>query len=131
MPDTDRSPFTLWLDDHRDGALTDEITAALADVTAAVAQFGKPGSVTITLKIEPKGRAVAVADDVKVKAPAADRIGDIYFPDADGNLHRDDPAQQRLPLSELDGLGGLRVVNFDTGEITSNTIPTSSTGEQQ
>jgi len=96
-------PFNGFLADQRGGALHAELTERLAEVTAAVIEHGKAGSLTLTIKIsQQKGaeRAVIVADDLKVKVPAPERGESLFFADEDGNLSRRDPRQPALPLSE-------------------------------
>lgn len=114
--------FIEWIEQHRDGALDDELTDAMAKVVAACREVGKAGSVTLTITVAPEGRTVVVGDRVAVKAPEARRLPEIYFPDADGGLHRDDPYQQRLPLEQPSTvpLGELRVVDTTTGEIRTS-----------
>jgi hypothetical protein len=111
--------FIEWLEDHRGGLLDAELTDALAEVVAAVSRYGKTGSVTLTINVAQEGRTIVVSDRVARKAPEESRMPAIYFADAEGGLHRDDPYQQRLPLEQTPTipLGELRVVDTTTGEI--------------
>jgi len=87
---------------HRGGSIISEISAQLKQVTAAVQLTGKGGSVTLTMKINPasKGDASTLVFLPKVKAdvPEPEAAGSIFYADADFNLVREDPNQQRLDL---------------------------------
>jgi hypothetical protein len=65
-----------------------------------VREHGKTATLTLTIKISPAkyDGAVEVSDDVKVKLPEADRDAGLFYPDAHGNLNRNDPRQPELPL---------------------------------
>lgn len=116
--DEERSPFVTWLEEQRQGALLIELDQAFLDLNLDVANIGKAGTLTLTVKVEQKGATLVVVDDVKAKPPRPDRGADIFFTDAKGELHRQDPAQQRLNLSAVLPIGErLRVVNHDTGEV--------------
>lgn len=98
-----RRLFATWLQEQRNGGLHHELTEGLAEVTTAVQDLQKAGSLTLTLKIVPAGKeqqAVIIADDVKVKAPAA-RGSSMFFTDPHGNLYRRDPRQPELPLRDV------------------------------
>ena len=47
------------------------------------------------------GRTVAVGGRVTVKAPKPDPELGVYYPDHAGELHRDDPYQDRLPGTQV------------------------------
>jgi hypothetical protein len=51
----DARPFTGFLQEQRRGALHQELSEILAETVAAVTEHGKPGTVTLTLKIKPAG----------------------------------------------------------------------------
>ena len=75
----------------------------LAEVVTAVQEVGKPGEVTLQLKIKPNGHhGVAVEDTVKAEIPEAPRGQTLFFTDANGGLHRRDPRQQDLPLRQVE-----------------------------
>jgi hypothetical protein len=98
MPDQ----FHHWLAEHRFGRASAEWYEAMAAVVQAVHETKKPGSLTIKIKVEPKGRTVMLTDTVDAKVPDFDREVTIYYPDAAGGLHREDPAQGRLAVDDLD-----------------------------
>lgn len=90
-----------------------EATDGFHEVIAAVAETGKSGSVTITLKVEPDKKAEGifrVTDSVKVTIPQFDRATNIYFRDSTGNLTRNNPNQPEIE--------GLRDVSAPVTPIT-------------
>lgn len=91
--------FSEFVAAHRRGELDLELAAALAEVTTAVHDLGKPGTVTLKIAVKPgggRGRTVQVVDAVTVKAPEADREVAVFFVDGAGNLRRDDPYNESL-----------------------------------
>jgi hypothetical protein len=112
--------FWGWLREHKQGALHSELSEALAEVTNAVLEHGKVGSLTLKISVAPTkdGITVFVSDDLTVKAPQADRGGSIMFADHDGNLTRRDPRQLEMPMRvvELEN-GDPIVVDATTGEV--------------
>lgn len=106
-----RKPFAAFVQEQRGGGLHGELSDALADLVNAVQETGKPGTLTLAVKVTPNkdGVTVMVTDKITVKAPEGDRGAAIFFVQGDGNLVRRDPRQIELPLRQ--------VVNPDTGEI--------------
>jgi hypothetical protein len=77
----------------------DELTEGLHELTAAVRETGKAGTITLTIKISADKKTpdiLRVSDNVTVKAPAFDRGERIYFTDHAGNLTRSNPMQPEL-----------------------------------
>jgi len=109
--------FTDTLTELRAGETQDELTAHLRDLVLRVRETGRPGSITLTLKVKnaSKGAGVAliIQDDIKVKLPVSEKGDTFLFADADGQLQRHDPRQPRL--AELDGP---RVTPLTVGERT-------------
>lgn len=106
-------PFAAFLQEQRQGDAHDEMSAIWQEVVQASLATGKVGEITIKLKVKPQGDGVSclVLDETKGKAPQADRPPAIFFADTNGNLHRTDPRQARLPLREVDpGTGEVREV---------------------
>jgi hypothetical protein len=92
-------PFTDILREMRKGAVVDELTDQLATVVRGVLATDKPGAVTLTLTVKPQGKgdnAMIIAAKVGVKEPRDDLPDSIFFADDDGDLHRNDPTQQRM-----------------------------------
>lgn len=97
-------PFADFLVEQRSGRTHTELGEALNELVEAVADTGKSGTLTLTLKVKPAGKAegmVTIVDDVIVKPPKGERGEAIYFIDANHNLTRHNPAQQTLPLREV------------------------------
>jgi hypothetical protein len=112
-------PIVDTLRELRHGAMLDEASEEMAEVVKRVAETGKAGALLIKLTVKPAGRGmvrtVVIEDDVSSKVPEPDKEVTVFFPTADGNLSRQDPAQMNL---------GLRAVEpaFDpeTGEVLAN-----------
>ncbi len=69
----------------------------LAALVEEVHQRGKPGKLTITLTVEPKGlqnHTVEVLAEHKVSHPKPPPAGSVLFVGDHGSLHRTDPYQQ-------------------------------------
>lgn len=97
-------PFAEWLAEQRNGALNDELTAALDEVVERVTLLGRKGAVTLKIEVKPQAPGVVVVtDDVSAKPPKEDRPGAVWFVDSDSNLSRTN-AQQ--PALEFEPEGG-------------------------
>jgi hypothetical protein len=86
--------------------LCDALTATAQEVVAT----GKPGTITLTLKVSNKGQGnplVIVEETVARTSPKKDPKGAIFFA-LDGALHREDPRQTRMDF---------RILDPETGEI--------------
>lgn len=92
--------FTDTLSDIRNGDVIAELTEQLRDVVMRVRETGRPGSLTLTLKVKNAskgaGAALVIEDDIKVKLPAAEKGSSFLFATDDGQLQRNDPRQPRL-----------------------------------
>lgn len=96
--------ITDVLRDIRKGRPVEEATMALADVVRAVDETGKDGSVTITLKVKAAkhgGPEKTLVCEVKAKKPIAEIAPAVFFSNAEGDLHRFDPRQEEMPLSDV------------------------------
>lgn len=93
--------FNNTLDQIRYGALSDELTEKMTELTRACKETGRVGEITLTLKIKP-GQAgqVELLDNVKVKMPEAQRGTTLMFATDDGGLSREDPRQLSLKLAK-------------------------------
>lgn len=111
-------PIVDTLREIRHGAMLDEASEELAEVVKRVSETGKSGSLTLRLTVKPAGRGsvrtVVIEDEVNSKLPAPDKEVTVFFPTADGNLSRQDPAQMNLTLRAVES------VDPDTGEIISH-----------
>ncbi|MDN5669911.1 MAG: hypothetical protein L0G87_16115 [Renibacterium salmoninarum] len=98
MSDQHARPFADFLIEQ--AATHGELSDGLHDVIAAVESTGKPGTVTLTVKVEPDKQIAGtfrISDSVKISAPKHDRPRRIYYKDRAGNLSRTDPNQKELP----------------------------------
>lgn len=103
MPEhTEVRPFTQFLHEQRRGACHTDLSAALAEVAAAVVEHNKRGQITLTLKVEPMSDGmVQIIDDVVVKVPQGEKPASMFWVDENGNVQRSNPAQPELPLSAV------------------------------
>jgi hypothetical protein len=99
-----RTPFARFIQEQRQGALHSELSDAIADLSQAVLAVEKPGKLVLTLKVVPSkdGQTIIISDDLKLTIPEPARGAGIFFVDADGNISRENPYQQRLPLQAVD-----------------------------
>jgi len=119
-PERTIRPFLAFLQEHREGALQDELSEALNRVVEAVRQIGKAGTLTFVVGIKPAGRShnqVLIADDIKLKLPEPDREETVMYVDRDGNLTRANPKQMEMP--------GLKTVPTRAATIRTATQPTA------
>lgn len=100
-------PFVEWLESYKKGETDTELTHELRQLIEAVQETGKPGTLTLILKVSRKGeRQVNVLEDIKVKTPVHSRAETIYFVDQHLNLVRDDPKQGVLASFKRNTAGG-------------------------
>lgn len=112
QPDTSSEPaatrpFADVLMDLDGGRVHSELSNALQQLVAAVADTGKKGAIGFTLTLSPsKSEAPFEAvPAVVLKAPQPNRRASLFYADDDMNLVRRDPHQQELP--------GLRDITSD------------------
>ena len=94
------------------GYLIEQLAEALATTAEEVVATGRPGTVTLTLKISTENQGdpmVIVRETIGRKAPCRDPKG-AYFFALDGDLHHDDPRQTRMEFRAVD-------MDSDTGEV--------------
>lgn len=100
-------PFAAVLAEIGGGKLHARLSDQLARLTAAVADTGKKGEITIKVKVEPfrKGgenaRMVTGTSTAKIPEGEDASPASVFFADKTGNLQRTDPTQQQLPLVGL------------------------------
>lgn len=98
-------PFAEWLHEQRNGHAAVELSEAFNELIEAVAQFGKGGSLTFTVKVSPAGRAdvvsVTVTDSITLKPPTGEQAQSTFFVDSQSNLTRQNPMSPSLPLREV------------------------------
>lgn len=102
--DTDNmvsNAFSQFLTKHRRGQAANEASAALQEAIIAACDTGKQATVTVTVKIDPKGSdQVQMAVDIKTKLPKQ-AIQPSMFWVEEGQLFTSDPKQAELPLREV------------------------------
>jgi hypothetical protein len=95
-------PFAELLTILDRGAAHAEASRALHDLTAAVRDTGRKGSMSIVLQVQAlKGSTdqLVVSAQVTCKPPKSEPAASIFYADHSGNLVRNDPRQP-----EIDGL---------------------------
>lgn len=90
--------FSEWIEEYADGALDDDLSAALEEVAQQVVLMGKAGALSLTLKLSTKGDGVLVTADVNAKPPKHDR--QLFYFARNGELTRRDPNQPQIPGTE-------------------------------
>lgn len=98
--------FIKTLQAIRKGALASVLADDLKEVSEAVVDLGKTGSLTLTLTIKPNGDAVIVQPKVTKKVPQQS-VGDAIFFVGDKGLQREDPRQSDIE----DELASRRIAN--------------------
>jgi hypothetical protein len=84
------------------GRTATELGQKLQELTAAVENTGRGGTLTLKVTVKPAGTrttksgAMLVADEITLKAPKMPRDESIFFSDADHNLVRNDPNQTEM-----------------------------------
>lgn len=92
-------PFGAFLHEHRGAGLHNEAGEKLAELVAAVCEYQKKGSITITIDVAPAEgdtHSVVVSDTLKAKVPQASTPASRFFSDDHGNLSRRDPRQPEI-----------------------------------
>lgn len=99
--------FATLLHEMRYGQCAVDASEQLAQVIAAVTETGKSGSISITFKFKPAGKAAAdrrtlqVSDEIKVNLPAPEAESNLFYATASHGLSREDPRQQKFSLREV------------------------------
>ncbi len=109
-PPDDRQvkPFSATLQELAGGTVAARLAEQLQELTNAVTETGKKGTLTLTLQVAPlkPGNVTNLVVTAKtvLKAPEDDSAtpSSVFFTDAAGNLTRDDPRQPTLPLRGLE-----------------------------
>lgn len=94
--------FEGVLRNQRKGKFASELSEQLQELTKKVVALGRGGSITIKLKLTPAttdGAALMVSDQIEVKAPEPAKTNSIFYTTNDGQLVRENPAQQEMPLN--------------------------------
>lgn len=87
----------------RDGGAERDYTRELERVTRAVQETGKPGLLTIQVKVEPKGgERVRISDKLVAKCPELPADAATFYITGDGGLSRSAPNQPELPTLRIE-----------------------------
>jgi hypothetical protein len=92
-------PITDILRDIRKGKAVDLASQRMAEIVQAVDETGKPGELTITIKVKPEkrgGSQKVIQVGVKAKIPEVDLPEGVFFSNEEGDLLRTDPAQNEM-----------------------------------
>lgn len=92
--------FSEWLAEFGGGALDDELTAQLTEVTEASSMLGLKGGLTIKVEVIPESGGIIARVDTTAKVPKHPRAGFFYRDERDGGLSRRDPNQPEIPYQE-------------------------------
>lgn len=89
----------------RNGHTQDELSRELNELVNACRETCKVGELTIKIKVRPDKAGngqYSLEDDYSCKKPKPERGSTFYFGTPEGNLQRDDPAQQNLNLRQVE-----------------------------
>lgn len=102
--ETSPPEFLAFLAAHARGRTADQLSERMAELVVAVRETGKPGQITLTVKVTPDGKvpaAVRVEDKIAAKVPELDRPAAMWFATEDGSLSNTPPDQ-----FTFEGFGG-------------------------
>jgi hypothetical protein len=87
----------------RYGQAEHELSEAIAEAVSAARDTGKQSVVSVKITIKPQGNSgqYFITDEISTKLPKLAKEQTIMFGTPEGNLLRDDPRQQKLPLREF------------------------------
>lgn len=102
MQNTDGATFAELLAEMSHGEVDRLATRKLREIIKACQETGKKGSVTVTLAIGSDPRLCEIAASIKTTKPEPKVPGQSYYTDEDGNLHEEDPRQQKFPAKVID-----------------------------
>lgn len=88
--------FSTWLRKHHNGALDDQLTAALRELAQRVQLEGRNGTLTLKLTLSEEAGGVIVAHEVKRVDPKVNTAA-FYNVWPNGTLSRTHPNQPQLP----------------------------------
>lgn len=93
--------FIASIIDLNGGATAADLDHQLRQVVIQARETGKPGSITLTLSVEPRGAdSVIVVAKITEKLPKTEAPKNIYFVDDSGELLREHPKQATLPFKQ-------------------------------
>jgi hypothetical protein len=88
------------------GAINDELTEKMAELVKSVRETGKPGEITLKIKVAMMASSnedmVKLTPFVVAKIPETDSPVTIMYSTADGDLLREDPDKVQNTLRQVD-----------------------------
>lgn len=97
-------PFASVLQELAKGQVHSDASEALRELTTAVAEHGKKGTITVVIEVAPlpkgDGNTLIVSASVTSKPPRGETRPSVFYLDDDGNLVRDDPRQLKLDIRD-------------------------------
>jgi len=100
QPEPEPRPFTEILAEVESGFLATDLSARLHGVVEAVRNQGKPGALSVTLKVTPISGtrdSVQISAAVREKRPEPERAPSHFFVTRSGDLSRKHPSQMTDP----------------------------------
>lgn len=97
--------YVATINQLRYGAAAEELSEKLAECVDRASSTGKTAELTLVIKIKPQGASgqYFLTDEIKQKLPSLPKEQSIFFGTPEGNLTREDPRQQKLPLVAVPG----------------------------
>jgi hypothetical protein len=87
---------------QRKGKFVNEASDKLAALVKQCRATSRAGALMITLKVKPAMNGeVFVTDACDCKQPKPEVSATLFYDDQDGNLQREDPAQESLPFATM------------------------------
>lgn len=112
--------FVSTLNQLRYGAAAEELSEKLAECVDRASSTGKNATLTLVINIKPQGASgqYFLTDEIKQKLPSLPKEQTIFFGTPEGNLTREDPRQQKLPLvSVAADTSAVKTVDAPAGEL--------------
>lgn len=101
------SNFNDMLEQLSGGLVCQALSDKLNDLSRAVNETNKSGSIAISITLKPNGEhGVTAATKIKTNVPERPFGDTMFFVTAAGHLMRDDPRQQALPLRRIEQAHG-------------------------
>lgn len=90
----------------RGGDFQEEASKKLQELVGAVRETGRPGTITLTMKIKPataRGSmsTLIIDDKVVCKMPEVEKAQSLFFATDENTLQRNDPNQKELALKTV------------------------------
>lgn len=99
-------PLMEVLGQIRGGAAINDAAKDFVELCQRVRDTGKPGSITLTIKVNPDKNdpdVYEVTPDVTVKLPKVARAKGLFYMTPDAQLVREDPKQAKMEFDDEEG----------------------------